>query len=198
MYKLKPMKTIHNYFILFTFPFLLLLDCCYFVTGNTEVLLTIIPWNIFFLATHVLVRVFYPFKYEIDRDGITVYDRKNLILKLKREQIEKVYIRKEKCTGFFGWLLEFCLSYRIGAQCTSISFCFSESEIFRHRICSIQREKLMTSLDFKNELCEFNDFLTYRQCMKICKILGIDPIFVKQGAPLSPIDGNGGNYGYYQ
>ena len=198
MYKLKPLKAIHNYFILLTFPFLLFLDCCYFVTGNTEVLLTVIPWNIFFLATHVLVRVFYPFKYEIDREGITAYDRKSLILKLKREQIEKVYIRKEKCNGFFWWLLELLSLFKISPHCTSISFCFSESEVCRQRICSIQRKRLMTSLDFKNELCEFNELFTYRECMKICKILDIEPIFVEQGAPLSPIDGSGGSYGYYQ
>ena len=181
MYKLKPLKAIQNCIFSLALPFLLLTNLILIFSPDLD------PWvqrvfllnDLHFIIAYLLGRLLYPVRYTIDKEGVTVYDRKRLVLKLKREQISKVYVRKERWSGFFRCLYGMVICYAIHPHCTSISFCFSESEICHQRICSIQRKRLMTSLDFKNELCEFNDFFTYRQCMKICKILGIEPIFVE-------------------
>ena len=179
MYKLKPLKTIHNYFFALGTPVYLIENAVFFAAGNIESLIYTLSWDVFIVVLYILVRLLYPVKYEVDNNGITVRDGKRLVLKLKREQISKIFIQKERWGGFFKFLFELINSRTIYPHCTSISFCFSESEVCRQRICSIQRKRLMTSLDFKNELCEFNELFTYRECMKICRILGIEPIFVE-------------------
>lgn len=179
MYKLKPLKAIYNYLFAVGTPVYLIQNAVFFATGNIESLPYTLTWDAFIIALYLLGRLFYPVKYKIDKEGVIVYDGERLVLKLKREQISKIYIQKERWGGFFKCLFGLINSFTIYPHCTSISFCFSESEVCRQRICSIQRKRLMTSLDFKNELCEFNELFTYRECMKICKILGIEPIFVE-------------------
>ena len=181
MHKFKPLKAIQNYIFSLALPLLLLTNLILIFSPDLdpEVQRVFLLNDLHFIIAYLLGRLLYPVRYTIDKEGVTVYDRKRLVLKLKREQISKVYVRKERWGGFFKFLFELINSRTIYPHCTSISFCFSESEVCRQRICSIQRKRLMTSLDFKNELCEFNDFFTYRECMKICKILGIEPIFVE-------------------
>ncbi len=176
----KPLKIMHSYFIIMFLPILIPFNMGLLFEPNLQDYpwQTLLVMDTIAVTAYILMRVCCSTRYEIDENGIVGYDGKRVILKLKREEIEKIYIQKGKWYDLILWLLH-AFNGNLTPCGTFISFCFVECEICRERATHVQRKKLKAPEDYYRPLKEYPELFTYSQCKKICKILNIKPIYVK-------------------
>ncbi len=130
----------------------------------------------------ILIRIFYKVKYEIDDEYLTQYYGKEITFKIKKSDIEEVYVKKSRWFNVF--YVFFSASLSLGSDPidniygSNISFAFHTWETIRQPKTKSLRISLKP--EDKKGSFEVSDFFSYRQSKKICKLLGKEPIMVKK------------------
>ena len=133
--------------------------------------------NFLIIGGFVLSKIIFWEKYVIDETYITKYVKKQPVFKIKIEDVEKIFIRKEKPYAFFVSLFYLVLEGPLDEDMlTNTSIAFKRCEIIKKpkygRFYSIKP-------DGYNELFEWCDCYSLGKAKKLCKKLGITPTYVK-------------------
>ena len=125
----------------------------------------------------VLAKIIFWEKYVVDEIYITKYIKKQPVFKIKIEDVEKIFIKREKWYAFFVSLVGMILEAGPDEEkLTNTSIAFKRCEIIKK-----QKYRGFNSIkpDGYNELFEWCDCYSLRKAKKLCKRLGITPIYVK-------------------
>ena len=138
------------------------------------VLCTELGVYLFFLLWYIL----YPRKYVIDDEYITEYYFKETIFKLKRENLVKIYIRKARWWDCFAFVLYASVNSEEDVHPgTNIYFVYTNHELLESYRTNFRQGKLYKKISEPIYL-EHLETMTLRRCLKICKFLNIEPIYI--------------------
>ena len=182
-YKFKPCRLFSLYYLLLPLKFLFPLYVCACLYPQNFLLPTVIIVSSL-VALYFVSRIFYRIKYIIDDEYLTAYQGKKVFFKIKKSDIEYVYVKKGHWYDTFTFDLTFVLIGFLGGtdisneSFSNTSFIFKEYEILFRPKTEIWR----VSLNFQDRsiFMEMPELFSYRQGKKICKILGIEPIIVNK------------------
>ena len=174
----KPRDNYHVYFlflaILAFFPFDLGL-----LFGLDELLLKIVLIaNSIFVCLFVLVRIVYPEKIVLDGDALIKYNGRNIVYKIKLENIEAVFVQKGKKRSFI--LFIFHALFQVvpdGDYMTSISLVFNSYDVKGDE--KITESYLSLKPKEYNRFYERCEILSFQKCKKICDFMEIEPVILE-------------------
>ena len=186
-FKFKPKDNVRLYYLTIEFLILLIPNIGAFIYDITHT--TIFSISIFgmvVLALDFLFLFFYfisyiacPEKYIIDDTYFTKKYRGEELFKIKKSDIEKIYVVKAKKCRIFGDIaatfIAADVSFDPSSILTRVSFIFSKCEFVQYeKKQNNPKLSLRSPLDF--DKIERYDTLSFRKCKQICKALNIEPI----------------------
>lgn len=144
-------------------------------------ILSVILFSVFCilpLAVFILARVLYRYKYVVDGDKLVKYKGKEIVFKIKKQDINRIYIRKCGIKGYF----DFIASYGDTAFCTAISLTYDDCDISIPQtydpFYNLKRESFKLEDDVS--LHEYVELISYARALKLCRILNIKPTVVNR------------------
>jgi hypothetical protein len=138
--------------------------------------ITVIIMNLVPIITWIFARILYPNKYIVDNNYLIKYRRKQIVFKIKIDDIKCIYIKRMRISSFFSFIYEAICGPFKKAHGTSISIAYKNHEIKEHEILELPRESLIT--DNCEELFQHCEILSYGKCIKLCKKIHMTPILI--------------------
>jgi len=182
---LKPLSEYHTYFLvtLLTFPFLL--DLSAIICKEIALIKGLIIYRLSIIALFIIIRLFiYNIKFTVNSECLTKTKGRKVIFKVDVKDIEAIFIKKAskfnvfKLWGFF-LLCFICESGEVvynGARGTDISIVYKESSVCLEEKQELSRISLKP--ETMKDFFEHNEILSYKKCMRMCEVLGIEPQIV--------------------
>ena len=138
-YKFKPIDNVQFYFRLFTF---IMVICPMVIPSiifcieefNLGLFLVSLSLALVFVLSCILFRVFYPYRYEINNEYLIKYRFKKIVLKIKIQDIKKIYVKKQN-ENIFKIFVSFFFNYDYSSSYFSgVSFLFDKFEVYDEKI----------------------------------------------------------------
>ena len=175
----KPMSEVHFYIMItcLYLPFFPLE--IYAIFGDEKMLQAImITYVLIVITAYVLYRFFYNVRYTVNSEYLVKTKDKKIVFKIPVEKILGIYIKRASKLGYFPFVLDWIISgssiskYK-KTHGTNFSIVFKECDVLKkedHDVpcLSLKPEEL-------KDCFEHNEILSFRKCMKICKVMGIEP-----------------------
>ena len=178
----KPWSEIH----LYLFITLLLLPILTFAVAAifwSQMRIFLAIYTITIIMAYILCRLFCNVRYTVNSEYLVKTKGKKIIFKIPVKKIIKIYIGRDLKLAYFSlWLDMICGILECAhTHGTNISIIFRECDILKkedHRVTDFQIPKLSLKPEELNDCFEHNEILSFRKCMKICKVMGIEPEIV--------------------
>ena len=179
---LKPLSEIHTYILVAALLLPLILDISVIFTKHISLAKGLLIYRLLIIAGFIIFRLFiYNVKFTVNSECLTKTKGKKVIFKVDVKEIVAIYIkRKSKFDIFIFWgetlLSAFACMINIKPYGTFVSIVYKESSVCLEEIreMSLDSLKPITMKDF----FEHNEILSFRKCMKMCKVMGIEPQIV--------------------
>ena len=178
----KPLSEVHFY-IMITCIYLPWLPLEIYAIFSDEKLLQaiMITYILIVITVYVLYRFFYNVRYAVNSEYLVKTKGKKIIFKISVEKILGIYIKRASMLAYFPFVLDWLISGSSHSKYkethgTNFSIVFKECDVVKkedHDIpsLSLKPEEL-------NDCFEHNEILSFRKCMKMCKVMGIEPQIV--------------------
>ena len=173
----KPMSEVHFYIMItcLYLPFFPLE--IYAIFGDEKMLqATMITYVLIVITAYVLYRFFYNVRYAVNSEYLVKTKDKKIVFKIPVEKILGIYMKRASKLGYFPFVLDWITSgssISTKTHGTNFSIVFKECDVLKkedHDVpcLSLKPEEL-------KDCFEHNEILSFRKCMKICKVMGIEP-----------------------
>ncbi len=170
-YKFKPLDNGHFYVMLFGIIFVIcpmeIISIFCIQEFDLGVFLVSLSIAIVFVLTCILFRVFYPYRYEINNEYLIKYRFKKIILKIKIQDLKKIYVKKQN--NIFKIFLCFIEIYDCSISSSSgVSFIFDEYEIYTEK----NKKKLdnTTLKSSSDDSLEYIEIMSNKKIKKLMKL----------------------------
>ncbi|MBR2339559.1 MAG: hypothetical protein IKA74_01865 [Clostridia bacterium] len=177
-YKFKPLDNLQLNFVCIFYIFIILpLDIgCLLVclkNFNIQYFIVSIVFTLIPLLVLLLVRIFYPYRYEICDGNITKYKREKVLLKIEVDDLKSIIVRKATVIDYFKFVFSLISHYNLSTKnITSASLIFKKYEVLTdYNYGEFKRLPLNDSSI--SDSTEYVEIISYRKIKKVAKILNI-------------------------
>ena len=174
---LKPLDNYHTHYLFLALIIFVPFDILLLTVFDYMLLWVVLIMNILPFSVFLLIRILYRAKYSIDDICLTKYRGDDIVFCIKNNDIQKIFIKKGKWYSF----LQFSFLVALGSSpdeqiMTNISILFKNCEVLKTE----KRETLGASLKTAEyeAFFEWNEIMSLKKCVRICKKIGVEPIFV--------------------
>lgn len=181
----KPWSEIHLYLLLCYLSLLFIPLCPLAILGFfwTPLLIFNAIYTIVMIMLYTLWRLFCNIRYTADSEYLVKTKGKKIVFKIPVKKIIEIYIGRDSKFAYFSFLLAAAFEPTGFAKThgTNISIIFRECDILikeENCVTSYHIPKLSLKPEELNHCFEHNEILSFRKCMKICKVMGIEPEIV--------------------
>ena len=135
------------------------------------------------IILYTLWRLFCNIRYTADSEYLVKTKGKKTVFRIPVKNIIKIYIGRDSRFAYFSFFLAAAFEPTGFKKThgTNISIIFKECEILKkenHYATSYHIPKLSLKPSEYSECFEHSEILSLKKCMKICKIMGIEPEIV--------------------
>ena len=175
----KPLSEIHTYILVAALLLPLIFDIAAIDTKDISFAKGVLIYRLLIIGAFIIFRLFiYNVKFTVNSECLTKTKGRKVIFKVDVKEIVAIYIKRKSKFDFFIFWAETLLSaiagtININPYGTFVSIVYKESSVCLEEIreMSLDSLKPITMKDFY----EHNEILSFRKCMKICKVMGIEP-----------------------
>ena len=183
---LKPLSEYHTYFLvtLLIFPFLL--DLSAIICKDIAIIKGLIIYRLSIIALFIIIRLFiYNIKFTVNSECLTKTKGRKVIFKVDVKDIDAVFINPSSRFS----ILKFWLNFIVSFICVTPEYIFREkflvtyiSIVYKESSVCFEEKQKIPRVSLKPETMtdcfEHNEILSYKKCMRMCEVLGIEPQIV--------------------
>lgn len=185
---LKPRGEYHTYFLVTFLILPVLLDVAFVIEGETIGIKGLLIYRLSIIAIYISVRLFlYNVKFTVNSECLTKTKGRKIIFKADVKDIVAVFIKKTSKFNIFKFWGCFLLSFIFqdpdivvytSARGTYISIVYKEAYDCSKGKGADRLSQISLKPETMKYCFEHSEILSFRKCMKMCKVMGIEPQFV--------------------